>query len=398
MAGQQPSSGDTPRRSLVFFEPGQSFSNLEDDIRNTFGVQAVYAHDSLKENDLPMIFAHQALILEKLNVGVFSLPREVLEQKYRAANVMDDVSYFLPTTRSGPASALTGASCFPSEATNSWGRQAVNATNQILTGKSVKVCVIDSGLDSSHNDFRNRPSIVTRGFTASGSSHDFSGHGTHCAGIIFGPATPQSGMPRYGLAPDVELFVANIFGAGAEALTSLIFPAVEWAIASGCRVVSMSLQRQVDANADPQLLLALNQFELLAQRALLNEVLLVACTGNGSDRKNQRIAGAAFPGRCASVLAVGGVDRCLGIMNDSNSGADILGPGDDILSASVANGGTERMSGTSLAAAYVSGVAALQSEGTGHVGTALLNHLKNGSGMQITPSQHEPAVRLVSAT
>ena len=50
-----------------------------------------------------------------------------------------------------------------------------------------------------------------------------------------------------------------------------------------------------------------------------------------------------------------------------------------------------------MAAAYVSGIAALQCEATGLRGARLLEHLRNGAGVQIKPSPDEPAARLVSA-
>jgi subtilisin family serine protease len=125
--------------------------------------------------------------------------------------------------------------------------------------------------------------------------------------------------------------------------------------------------------------------------------MLVSCTGNSSNRNGGVITGAAYPACCPSVLAVGGVDRHLNVMNRSNSGAEVFGPGEDVLSAWISQPGTRRLSGTSMAAAYVAGVAALLCQLTGLRGAQLLRHLRNGAGTPIKVSPEEPAARLVSA-
>src|SRR5262245_56297768 len=73
-----------------------------------------------------------------------------------------------------------------------------------LTGAGVKVAVLDTGLDLGHPDFAGRFAAGPnkRSFVPGGSVQDGNGHGTHCAGIVGGPAQAASGI-RYGVAPDV---------------------------------------------------------------------------------------------------------------------------------------------------------------------------------------------------
>jgi subtilisin family serine protease len=337
------------------------------------------------------------LLLNRLRVGIFSQPREVLERHFEADSIMSDVPLFLPRSTETAPSFKPPVPRFPDETAHTWARQAVRAPDDEPTGRGVKVCSVDTGLQLKHPDFRAHRNVVKQGFTVSGVVNDSNGHGTHCAGIICGPSEPASAMPRYGVAPEVSLFVANIFGGALETSASLLFQAVEWAVAQGCDIVSLSLQRPVDDRGEPHFKRDLDKLEDLAQRALEAGTMLVSCTGNSSNRNGGVITGAAYPACCPSVLAVGGVDRHLNVMNRSNSGAEVFGPGEDVLSAWISQPGTRRLSGTSMAAAYVAGVAALLCQLTGLRGAQLLRYLRNGAGTPIKVSPEEPAARLVSA-
>lgn len=386
-----------PRRTLVIYPREKPVEEILAETTAKLKLRALTACELLEQDAPPRITPEHMVLLDRLRVGVFCQPREVLEEHFDAENIISDVPLFLPrSTETVPTSKLA-APRFPDETTQTWGRQAVRAPEHGPTGRDVKVCIVDTGLQLKHPDFKNRRDVVKQGFTISGVVNDSNGHGTHCAGIICGPSTPAAGMPRYGIAPDVKLFVANIFGGALETSAALLFQAVEWAVAQGCDIVSLSLQRPVDDRGEPNFKHDLDKLEDLARRALDAGTMIVACTGNSSNRGGGVITEAAYPARCPSVLAVGGVDRCLNVMNRSNSGAEIFGPGEDVLSAWISQPGTRRLTGTSMAAAYVSGIAALQCEATGLRGARLLEHLRNGAGVQIKPSPEEPVARLVSA-
>ena len=386
-----------PRRSLVFYPRDKPVEEICAETAAKLKLTALTACELLSRDTPPRITHEHMVLLDRLRVGLFCQPRDFLEQHFDAENIISDVPLFLPRSTETVLTSKLAAPRFPDETAQTWGRQAVRAPEHQPSGRDVKVCVVDTGLQLKHPDFKNRKDIVKQGFTISGVVNDSSGHGTHCAGIICGPSAPASGFPRYGVAPDARLFVANIFGGALETSASLVFQAVEWAVAQGCDIVSLSLQRPVEDRGDPQFKRDLDKLEDLAQRALDAGTILVACTGNSSNRSGGVFTEAAYPARCPSVLAVGGVDRHLNVMNRSNAGAEIFGPGEDVLSAWISQPGTRRLSGTSMAAAYVSGIAALQCEATGLRGARLLEHLRNGAGIQIKPSPDEPAARLVSA-
>jgi subtilisin len=81
----------------------------------------------------------------------------------------------------------------------------------VSTGKGVKVCVLDTGIDLNHPDFRGRltENDNTRCWVFGETVLDGHGHGTHCAGILAGPHSSVSGK-RYGVAPDADLLIGKV--------------------------------------------------------------------------------------------------------------------------------------------------------------------------------------------
>jgi subtilisin family serine protease len=389
-------------RYLVFMDP-ESYGKNESDIYQKVGARCMSSKDSCGTEEPA---EDLAILLDSLGVAFVNMPRNLLEKKFGANNVMGDLKMQLPKSivhvaSSGTASGIVGAL---NNGQETWGRKAVHAPAAAPTGSGVKVCIVDSGIDTDHPDFVRRPNTTLRGFPRDSMVEDFFGHGTHCAGIICGPArpalpaSPSSPVPapRYGVAPGVHLFVANVFGASADTTTARVMSAVEWAISQECDIVSMSLQAEEDAST-PEFAKDVLKFEELAQRALKLGTLLVACTGNASNRDGGRVESAAFPARCPSVLAVGGVDDHFSVMSMSNAGAEVFAPGDVIRSSTI-NGNYGVLSGTSMAAAFVAGVAALYAERDPMLrGEELLKKLKNSGGRKVALPATELGATLVKA-
>ena len=82
-----------------------------------------------------------------------------------------------------PAS-MSPASTSPASMSTAWGIQAVGADRSPFSGDGVRVAVLDTGIDASHPAF-DGVELVQRNFTSE-SDEDLDGHGTHCAGTIFG--------------------------------------------------------------------------------------------------------------------------------------------------------------------------------------------------------------------
>ena len=245
--------------------------------------------------------------------------------------------------------------------------------------------MLDTGIDSTHPAFAG-VTLVRKNFTAAGDD-DQHGHGTHCAGTIFGRNTNGT---RIGVAPGVtKALIGKVIGEGSGS-SDKIADAVLWAVENGAHVISMSLgidfpglvKRLIDSGFPPELAtsralegyrLNVQLFEKLASlvrgRSAFSgqPTLLVAAAGNESQRDTNpdleiAVSPPAVSEGMISVAALGQGDPAgLTIALFSNTGANLSGPGVAIVSAK-RGGGLASMSGTSMATPHVAGVAALWAE------------------------------------
>jgi len=262
-----------------------------------------------------------------------------------------------------------------------WGVAAVGADTSPFTGSGVTVAVIDTGIDAAHPAFSGL-TIVERDFTGEGNG-DWDGHGTHFAGTVFGRSVSGT---RIGVAPGVKRgLIAKVIGAR-DASTDALFAAMQWAVEEESDVIAMSLHFDVGTArkrfrelgsiseiADSQEALRANirMFDALlqmirARSAFVPRVpMIVAAAGNQSQRdvNPDAVAGVSFPASADGVISVAALSQGrngLTISPFSNAGAVVSAPGARILSSTV--GGLKSLSGTSMAAAHVAGVAALWAE------------------------------------
>ena len=244
-----------------------------------------------------------------------------------------------------------------------WGLQITRVVNSRFTGKGISLAVLDSGIDLNHRDFRGR--IDPRNavsFVPDSNVEDRLGHGTHCAGIACGPARPAQG-PRYGVAPDVGIHIAKVLNDGGFGAQAWITAGIDWAMKSGCQVVSVSIEEPVFSGVP------FNPFyENAGRQALQNGVLVVAAAGNHSDRRNRPARPVAAPANSPSIIAVGSVGETRQVSNFSNGGVNpnggevnFVAPGESIYS-SFRSDSYFRNSGTSQATPFVAGIAALFAE------------------------------------
>ncbi len=214
----------------------------------------------------------------------------------------------------------------------------VPAAHQYATGNQILVAVIDSGVDANHPALAGRVVGVTD-FSGSGGRPD--NHGTAVAGIIAG-----SGQVT-GIAPGASILAVTAFspqGGGGEGTSDRIVQAVDFAILSGADVINMSFSGPNDP--------LLNQ---TVQRAIAGGIVAVAAAGNGGPS-----SGPSWPAAIPGVIAVTATDPNDQLYGNATRGSfvSLAAPGVQVLCVT-AGGGFGLLSGTSMAAAHVSGLAAL---------------------------------------
>jgi len=207
----------------------------------------------------------------------------------------------------------------------------------LAMGDKVLVGVIDSGIDVSHPELKG---MIAETFDTLPGEAPHS-HGTGMAGTIVARAR------LLGVAPRARILAARAFGAKAataQATTFNILKSIDWAAKNGARVINMSFA----GPRDPAI-----ARELTA--AYKKNVTLVAAAGNAGPKSPP-----LYPAADPHVIAVAATDARDNVFNLSNRGdyITIAAPGVDII-APAPRGGYQITSGTSVAAAFVSGLAAL---------------------------------------
>jgi subtilisin family serine protease len=235
-----------------------------------------------------------------------------------------------------------------------WGLKAIKADQAWDTTQgdaSVKVAVIDTGVDMAHPDLQ--ANLDTRGalnvLEAGRPVDDDFGHGTHVAGIIAAVGDNKLGL--LGVAPKTKVMPIRVLGVDGSGSVLDLVAAIDHAVAQGAKVINMSLgspdRSQIEAEA--------------IQRAQAAGVVVVAAAGNEATTGNYLEYPASYPG-VLSVAAVG-PDMKRAPFSNFNSSVSIAAPGVDIFSTLPTRFGKTTpfgyLSGTSMAAPMVAGAAAL---------------------------------------
>jgi subtilisin family serine protease len=244
---------------------------------------------------------------------------------------------------SGPAQTAGTATAAPSgdPAQYALAKLRLREAQGMARGEKVPVAILDSGIDAGHPDLAG---AVAGQFDALGSGEPPHAHGTAVAGIVAAHGR------LLGAAPSVNVFAVRAFGAaaqGADGTTFNILKGLDWAAKQGARIINLSFT----GPSDPLLARAL---------AALNQkgTVLIAAVGNAGPKSPP-----LYPAADPNVIAVSATDADDKLFAQSNRGAYIAvaAPGTDILM--LAPGGAYQVSsGTSFAAAYVTGIAALMLE------------------------------------
>ncbi len=207
-----------------------------------------------------------------------------------------------------------------------------------LTGSGVNAYILDSGILAGHADFGGRVSLSFTSIHDGWGAGDCHGHGTHVAGTV--------GSATYGVAKGVGLHSVRVLDCNNTGSWAGVIAGVDWVRANHVKpaVANMSLGGGANAAVDQAV-----------QNAIAAGIPFTLSAGND----NVDACGQS-PARVAQALTVGATDSADNRASFSNHGGcvDLFAPGVDILST-YNNGGTAWMSGTSMAAPHVAGVAAL---------------------------------------
>jgi membrane-anchored mycosin MYCP len=252
------------------------------------------------------------------------------------------------------AAALCGPAGTPAPATASWPVQRLDpqAAWPLTRGAGVTVAVIDSGVAADHPVLKGK---VLPGADLNLPKHrgwcDEVGHGTLIASIIAGSAV--TGNEFTGIAPSARILPIRVLRDAKKAfdpeLPLRIAQAIKLAVDNGADVINLSLET-----------IETQQLADAVRYAAARKVVIVAAAGN--QEADQQRTQPAYPAGYPLVIAVAGVDEQGGHVGTSISGdyIDVAAPG--LMIEGPAPGGgfrVETEGGTSFAAAYVSGVAAL---------------------------------------
>ena len=253
---------------------------------------------------------------------------------------------------------------FPNERLLGWGQRlmGLDPAHNRISGKGVRIGIIDSGCDNSHPLLRQvaQGKDFTPGATETSWTEDVVSHGTHCAGLIGASGSAEQGI--FGCAPEAELHVFKVIPGGR---VSDLLAAIDECIERELDLINLSVVSDGFS-------------ELLSQKLQEARLKGIACIGAAGNTAGP----VAFPATLPGVIAVAAVGKLREFPADSSHALSVIPQligSDDIFAASfsgsgpqvalsapgvavvstVPGGGYAAADGTSVAAAHVTGLAAL---------------------------------------
>ncbi|MDQ3407814.1 MAG: S8 family peptidase [Chloroflexota bacterium] len=233
-----------------------------------------------------------------------------------------------------------------------WGLDRIDQRNLPLsnsytytpTGAGVNAYVIDTGIRRSHSQFGGRALHGYSAISDGRGSDDCNGHGTHVAGTI--------GSSTYGVAKSVRLYAVRVLACNGSGTNAGVIAGVDWVTSNHVKpaVANMSLGGGASSALDTAVNNSINAGVSYS----------VAAGNDNASACNYS------PARVANSITVGSTTSSDARSSFSNYGSclDIFAPGSSITSAwYTSDTATNTISGTSMAAPHVAGVAALYLQG-----------------------------------
>ncbi len=367
------SSEDFTGRLIVRFDP-DDFKRVASELRDAVGVRADVTDEA--EAVAASFGPESGVILPRLGIAVVSIGDWRARARLTGAagaTVRAVARERWAYAATAPATVSAWSAPQPwAEPSSAWHVCATGADRSSFRGRGVRIGLIDSGLDRDHPHFQGRTGDTEcESFLPGRDATDEFGHGTHCAGIAAGSLAPASDVGRYGIAPDAHLYMARALDQSGRGSEAAVLAAIGGAREHRCDIVSISLVLSTaDSDADAIMMDVLNE-------SADNGIMFVGASGNDSLNPYHLLP----VRRLASYLAVssvGAVNRQGNVEVFSNGGAtgeevSFLSCGGNVLSAWHRFPHWRVLSGTSMAAPVVAGVAALWAEKTGSRGSELRN-------------------------
>ncbi|MFJ6834377.1 S8 family peptidase [Streptomyces sp. NPDC091209] len=236
-------------------------------------------------------------------------------------------------------------------------------------GTGVKIAVLDTGVDRTHDDLKTQV-IAEKNFSGSPDTVDHVGHGTHVASIAAGTGA-RSGGTYKGVAPGAKVISGKVLNDEGFGDDSAIIAGMEWAADEGADVVNLSLGSSDSPGVDP---LEEEVNRLSAEKG----ILFAVAAGNDGEYGESTVGS---PGSADAALTVGAVDKDDKLASFSSIGPrvgdgavkpDVTAPGVAITAAAASGSqfdtdpgiphpapGYLQLDGTSMATPHVAGAAAI---------------------------------------
>lgn len=285
--------------------------------------------------------------IPQINARVLSFPEikalgreeriEALEEAkraYEADPLVDvvDYNYGRRTTQESGADYGGGGA---------WGVQRIGAPEawNAATGEGATVAIVDTGVDSGHPGLGGRVISEWDFVNSDPVAEDTVGHGTHVAGV----AAASGGI---GACPGCGVLAAKVAGDEGITYDSAVAEGIVWSADNGADVINVSLVSPGYSRV----------LERAVEYAWNGGALVVSAAGNEANETPM------YPAAYGTAMAVSATDRDDAAADFSNGGdwVDVAAPGRQILSL-IPGGGYAYLDGTSMASAYVSGLAGLLS-------------------------------------
>ncbi len=351
------------RSALLIFDQGRNF---------VAGSHTAGGHDTQVSADLPA-GTYSVFVLR--GYGRYRLTLQSLAPPAPGNTAEPGSGPTVPPTQPGPVDSGRPESLADSPyygGSLDWNLnelQAPEAWQAGYTGRGVVVAVIDTGVDIHHQDlnhniWRNLDEIMGDGIdndrngfiddrygwnfvSESANVGDDNGHGTHVAGII---AAEKNGAGSTGVAPDSQVMAIKALDADGSGSYSGIARGIRYAVDNGAQIINLSLGGAFS-----------NLLDSALRYAAAHDVLIIAAAGNESSSTPGHPA--ALSGVYSNLLSVGAMDQSGQPASFSNrvggsKAVQVDAPGVTIYSTRP-GAGYGFMSGTSMAAPHVSGLAAL---------------------------------------